>query len=159
MLTMRAGFVPVREPSWNEPPFYSYNLSQTRCRRIAANTGWTEAQSLEGRAQYVAFVNKFALASDVALDGSGMEFRLLLDGQEPQHFDLPPGEISRETSITNWPVFKRETHLIVPLFQTLSIQVRNQSASDRYYFTGLFGYYYPDVDASAYNSMDRNRRG
>jgi len=161
LLSLAKGSSPVRRPSWNEPPFYSRPLTRTKTRYFPSNQpNWTNFLSVSGQPSYVGKIQSYCLGCEVPLLGSGIEFRFQIDGTNPQFVDLPVNaEISREFNVTDWPMFKKDFFQIILFTSTFTIQVRNISASPRRVFVGLFGYFYPDVDASAQSDKDDNRRG
>lgn len=160
-LTLEHSALPLRRPSYNEPPFNSKPLVRTVTRRLNGyQPNWFSVISLEGQTSYVGVVRQYAVATDVAMKGSGVQFRVLFNDSIVENFQLPTdAEICRDPSVLPWPVFKIPTFKVVPLGQRFELQVRNMGANNRYYFAGLFGYFYPDVDPTSYTNLDRNRRG
>ena len=152
-----SGSIPVRRPKWVDPAFHSMPLIQTATRRINGYVpSWANAIDLPSRDGYVAVIESFAVASDVALQGNGVQFRFLQGGSLSKDIEiLADAEYCRDTSIVPWPCFKRPLKLIVPNGERFLLQVRNLSSNNRYYFAGLFGYYYPDMDPSTFTPEDR----
>jgi hypothetical protein len=159
-LTLRSGQTGIRRPAWNTAPFYALPLLATRCRRIGMNQPlWSEAVSVEGKSHYVGVVTHFAVAAEVPLEGSGVEFRLMHDGNPMPYVTLPQdAEICRDLANILWPCFKRPLQQIVAFQSKLTIEVRNISASGHRYYVGLFGYFYPDTDPATYVGERGGRR-
>lgn len=160
-ILLRRGFVPARLPGYQMPLFQSRPLIETRCRRIRANVpNWETILTIQGQATRYAVVTHYSLAADVPLEGSGIEYRFLFDGNVPTSVSLGAGgELSRQIDVTAWPCFKIPFFKVVPYERMVQLQVRNLSANGRLFFAGVFGYYVPSTDPATYIREQENRRG
>lgn len=158
---LRRGFVPARLPGYQMPMFQSWPLIETRCRRIRSSVqNWETCLTVNGQATRYGIITHYSLATDVPLEGSGIQFQFLFDGASPQTVDLSAGgELSRQIDITPWPCFKVPFFKVVPYQRMVELQVRNLSADPRIFFAGLFGYYVPSIDPTTYIREQENRRG
>ena len=68
-------------------------------------------------------------------------------------------DITRDTDITPWPLFKRSFEEIIQFRELFTVQVRNLSFNPYFIFAGIWGYKYPDVDAGTYTTREGLRRG
>jgi hypothetical protein len=116
--------------------------------------------TITGQATRYAVLTHYSLASDVPLEGSGIEFQFLFNGSSLPSVNLGAGgELSRQIDVTSWPCFKIPFFKVVPYQQQVQLQIRNLSANPRLFFAGLFGYYVPSVDPTTYTREQENRRG
>jgi hypothetical protein len=153
-LAMRDGFLPIRRPSVNQPPFFSLPLNLTRTRIIPKNTpNWTVALAVPSREQYVPVINAYSLGINRSLVNSGVEFRFQFNGGDLPEVDLlTDAELCRDGS---WPLYRKTFFQVVPFGQRFTVEVRNLSFTNHIYLIGLFGYYYPSVDPTTYTKEGR----
>lgn len=142
---LQSASTPVRQHSYQKPPFYARPLNATRTRYFAGNTlDWSRRLVAPPQENYVGVVTSYTIAADVDLAGSGLEFRITRDGV------IVPGAVFTDADLCRegaWPAFKRPTYLVFTDNQSVAIEARNLGALTRRLVLGLFGFYYPSPNA------------
>jgi hypothetical protein len=148
--------IPLREPSTARPTFWSTCLAQTKTRPIPANSGWIDLNQLIPGVgtfpeHYAAIVNYFIATSQASMATSGLLYRFLLEGDLLPNVNLAAGvdyNVERINTVNPFPAQPRKIFINVTSSQHLSLQVKNTSGTIQNAYTGLFGWFYPDLGST-----------
>jgi hypothetical protein len=157
--------IPIRNPAWQDPTFWSYPLNETRTRPVPANSGWLNYIVIDLRLQqgfapedYTIRLKGFVATGQVDPATSGLEYRFVRGGQmlPTQEFDITDNiERHLERSFPfPYPCFHRRLMLLVTNDSQIVLQVRNASGTPRLAFASLYGYYYPNLGGAGRGTQE-----
>lgn len=152
--------IPIRNPAWIDPSWWSYPLNVTRTRPIPANSGWIDYIDLNttiggglSPSDYAIRLKGYVASGQYAPTVSGLLYRFRRNGGFPpdQEFDITDS-IERHLERNNpnqfphpFPCFHRRIVMVLNNNSRLTLQVNNTSGTARLAFASLFGYYYPNL--------------
>ncbi len=140
--------MPGRRPSWTRPTLAARPLIVTVPRPVIGAAVWADFLTVSGLKGYKAMINAYVASTMVPASISGIEFRLMLNGNPLPACALAPGvELNREDP-TVFPTVPRPFFLVVNENETFAIQVRNTSIFQRTVLCAAYGWYYDVVDST-----------
>lgn len=145
---LRGSNLQVRSPSYTLPSFWSKPMYASGFIPLAPNAGWTNLVSVSGRSQYVGIIKQFVATSVGDLATSGLEFQMLIDGQNNGQVQFSPGVEINKTGANQYPIVPRDIFLPVNETQTVVIQARNTSALQQTAVGLLAGWYFDSRDST-----------
>jgi hypothetical protein len=148
---LRGSNLQVRAPSYTLPSFWSRPLYKTAYLPVNANTDWQTLVLVAGQPQYVAVVHQYVATSLGSLAVTGLEFRMLMNGQPVTSVSMTPGVELNKDGPNSYPVIPRKIFLPVNETQRLEIQVRNPTGIQRVAI-GLLGGWFIDARDSTITS-------
>ena len=148
--------IPLREPVYGRPSFWSKPLLEMRARIVPPTTAWTPYITLQGGignfpGGYGAVVQYWISTSVVDPATSGVSWRFLYNGtiMDANAFVLLPGvdlNVERSTAIPNpWPAQVRRIALSLMNYVILVLQFMNTSGINQRALGTLSGWYFPNL--------------
>lgn len=145
--------VPVREPSYNDPSFWSEALTITRTRIIPGRSGWLDYLTVTPKEGYPRVIKSYVATPYEQTAGlpSLMEFRwvrrqtiedttqIILDPGVERHVDRYESE--------PWPAFFRKVRFYADDTSRFALQVRNRSRRAERAIAAVTGWYYPELQS------------
>lgn len=146
--------LPWRQPSFNQPTFWSEPLVLSYIRPIGGSSGWVDAIDLRGNLAYTARVSGYVATTfgDAAL--SGVEFRFLYNNALVSTVSLAQDIEYSKLGPSSYPTIPRETFFVVRFNQRLQLQVRNNNAAPRYVIAALYGWSFDDSNPGEINRRE-----
>lgn len=148
-LALQGSNVQMRLPSWNDPTFWSRSLTKQLARPIPAGTPMTTFLTIKGLLNYVAIIDQLVMTVVGPTAGTGIRFRVLLDGAPVPATTYPANIDLNKEAPTVYPVIPRPWYLPVLETQTVEIQVENLGGLQRTVLVAAYGWYYSTVDATS----------
>jgi hypothetical protein len=146
--------LPWRRPSFNDPTFWSEPLVATALRPLGGASGWTDVLALTGNLAYSAYVNGYVATTFGDATLSGVEFRLVLNGQLPTGMSIATNAELFKTGPAAFPVIPRDTSFIIRFDDRLQIQARNTNAAPRFIIAAFLGWYFDDANPAEKNTRE-----
>jgi len=141
--------IPVREPSYNWPTFWSAPLTITRARPLPVGGGlWQDFLVVPEEDLFPRVINSYIATPFTA---ETVEFRWVYRDHllEPQAIVLP-ATVSRHLRrqlAHPFPCLFRRFFVWAGDASQLKIQARNLTANQQLAFAAVFGWYYPSFDS------------
>lgn len=159
------GSIPLREPVYNRPTFWSYPLNEMRARIVPPTTAFVDfivIQMGRGRAP-VGYSAKFQYWVMTGLNDpatSGITFRFLVNGSpfDPATFGITSNIdqcVERVNAPNPWPAQPQRFNMLITNDRQIRLQVRNTSGINQRAFAALYGYYYPNLGDLTRGSLER----
>lgn len=148
--SLQGSNLPIREPSWTAPSFWSRPLFKTVFLPVPANSGWVSALTVSGQPGYIAMVSHFTATSVGDILVSGLQFRIRLDGSPlpASAVNIAPGVEISKAGPNEYPLVPRKLFQPVLQGQTLTIEVNNPTGLQRVALASFNGWFFDTVDAS-----------
>lgn len=161
----RVTSIPLREPSYSRPTFWSKPLLEMRARIIPPLTDWTPYITLQSGlanfpAGFSATVQYFIATSVVDPATSGVTWRFLYQGgiMDVNQFVLVPGidlNVERSAAVPNpWPSQVRRIAQIIMNGEQFVLQVKNTSGVNQRALAALSGWYWPNTPTQDRGNME-----
>lgn len=152
----RSTSIPLREPVYGRPSYWSKPLLEMRARIVPPTTVWTPYITLQGGignfpAGYAATVQYWISTSLVDPATSGVIWRFLYNGtlMDANSFVLLPGvdlNVERSATIPNpWPAQVRRIAMSLMNNDQFVLQFQNTSGINQRALGTLSGYYWPNL--------------
>ncbi len=164
-MVAKMGSIPVREPEYARPSYWSKNLAETRTRPVPPTGGaWLDYITIQmglGLAPqgYSAVVQYFITTGEDDPLTSGLRYRFTQAGipLPVQEFDINNTiELGVDRFATlPWPAMVRRIYIEIQNDRQLVLQVQNNSGDDQLAFAGLFGYYFPNLGDLPRGAIER----
>lgn len=140
--------VPVREPSYNQNPFWGNPITITRARPLVAGGGWVDLLEVPLLNLQARVIYRYGITTETA---GAAEFRWLRGNTllSTYPFVLSTGSERHldRLSPTPYPVTLRDTFIFAKSIHRLRIQVRNLTANPQYIWGVVYGWYYPTTES------------
>lgn len=136
----------VREPSYNQPDFWSSALTITRARPLPANLPWTDFVEIPLQSSYARIIRSFVATSFAA---GAVEYRWVYTNGllAPDSVTLPSNVERHLNRLAPhpYPCSFRDFVVRSSARGRLRLQVRNLTANQQLAFAAVYGWYYPDL--------------
>lgn len=143
--------LPWRQPSFNDPTFWSRPLNETAIRPIDGSSGWETLLDIKGSTAYTACVEQYVAAPFGSALLADMDFRFVLNGSLVSTMSLQNGIEFHKTGPSTFPCVPRRTFFTLRFFDRLQLQVRNNSATAQYAIGAFYGWYFNDTNPNERN--------
>ncbi len=146
--------LPWRQPSFNDPTFWSKPLVKTAIQPLDAGSGWTNILTLISKDIFTALVNGYVATTfgDAAL--SDVEFRFVYNNRLVSSTSILPNAEHHKLSSTSFPCIPQSTFFTVRETDRLQIQARNTNAAARMVICAFYGWYFDDNNPSEKNMRE-----
>ena len=160
VVAARKSSIPIRNPAYIDPSWWSYPLNVTKTRPIPANSGWLNYLDINTNVGgglvptgHVIRLKGYVASGQYDPVVSGLRYRFLESGRHmpDQEFDITDS-IERHLERNNpnqfphpFPCFHRRIVITLNNDSRLTLQVNNTSGTVRLAFASLYGYYYPNL--------------
>jgi len=160
IVAARTMSIPIRNPAYIDPTWWSYPLNVTKTRPVPANSGWLDYIDINSDnggglvpTGHVIRLKGYVASGQYAPTVSGLRYRFRKNGQflPDQEFDITD-TIERHLERNNpnqfphpFPCFHRRIVMTLNNDSRLTLQVNNTSGIVRLAFASLYGYYYPNL--------------
>lgn len=145
---LRGSNLPSRRPSYSAPSFWARPIYTTNYLPIPPNTGWIDLVTVSGQPQYVAIIRQYVATSLGSLSASGLQFRMLLNGQPLTSVSLLAGVDVNKDGPNSYPIIPRSIFVPVNETQTLKIQVMNPTGFQQIAIGLLAGWFIDSMDST-----------
>lgn len=147
---VRGAPLPIRQPSFTCPDFWSAPINQSRARLIP-DPGplpgtWLDYLTVRPQTGYPRVITKFVATSEVL---SAVEYRWIYKGNlfAPDQMILDPAverHLDRQL-VHPYPCTQRQTYIVADDTSPLVLQARLLVAGPQRAFASIQGWYYPDL--------------